>query len=85
MTETNKHLDVLIDQELLYMSKLDETREQIKEERDRMAFERYGIRVGLVVLYRNHEYCVTDVNSNDIRSQFCSKPWAMGIGNTAQY
>ena len=78
MTEKNKHLDNLIDQELLYMYKLDETRDQIKAERDRMAFELYGIRVGVVVLYRNHEYCVTDVNSGDIRSKWGGKPWVKG-------
>ena len=73
MTETNKHLDALIKREQELNKELAETGRQIKAERDRMAFNGYGVSIGSVVLYRDAEYRVTVVDST-----WKGKPWLKG-------
>lgn len=70
MKETSKLLDVLVEREKELKKELGEIGKQIKAERDRIAFDRYDVTVGSVVLSKGHKYLVTDVDSH-----WEGKPW----------
>ena len=73
MAETNKHLDALLSREREQNNKLGETVRQIKAERDRIAFNRYGVSIGSVVLRDGVEFRVTKVDT-----RWGDKPWLEG-------